>query len=503
MKSPRLIETAQAAYRKGQLDEAAGLCRKVLTSNRKDGVALHLLGVIRWKQGDSAEALELLGRAAGIDRRNFSLQRNLGFVAHERGDRERALQAFRRALDAGPRGAEDLDAVGWALSQLGDAAAAEGCLRAAVQADPTRGAYRNHLAWTLHRLGRDDEALAEAGRGDLGHPETRTVLGQIHYEQGRFDEALAHFEQARALAPGERSAAWNCAGLYLLLGRYREGWEAYESRLRDGDPRRLQLPLPAWDGTPVETLAVTHEQGFGDLLQFARFLPLARPRVKRLIATCHPSLRRLMEGVDGVDAVVADAAEHGTALAADRAVSLMSLPRLLGTTLENLSGAPYLRAPADEVARWAPRVPATGRPRVGLAWAGSGSQQDDRRSLTFEDLSPLLDVAGVDFYSLQLGAHPSGLIDLTADIADFADTAALMSHLDLVISVDTAVAHLAGALGRPTWTLLALTPAWREWRWLLDREDSPWYPTMRLFLQERAGEWAPLVARVAEALRRS
>lgn len=503
MKSPRLIDTAQAMYRDGRLDEAAAMCRKVLVSNKKDAVALHLLGVIRWKQGDSAEALDLLGRAARLEPRNFSLQRNLGLVAHERGEGERALQAFRRALDAGPRGPEDLASVGWALSQLGDPAAGERCLGAALASEPGRATWRNQLAWTLHRLGRDPEALAEIAKSDPGHPETHTVTAQILYQQGRFAEALPCFERARALAPSDRSAAWNCAGLYLLLGRWREGWEAYESRLRDDDPRRLKLPLPAWDGAPMPdgTLAVTHEQGFGDLLQFARFLPLIRPRVGRLMATCHPSLRRLMETVEGVDVVVSDAAEHPLALAADATVPLMSLPRLLGTTLETLPATvPYLQAPPEDVARWRDRIAGNTNLRVGLAWASSGSLKNDRRSLTLEALAPLLAVEGVHFYSLQPGARADGLVDHTADLRDFADTAALMTHLDLVISVDTAVAHLAGALGRPVWTLLPCTPEWREWRWLLDRDDSPWYPTMRLFRQDRPGEWNALIEQAAQAL---
>jgi hypothetical protein len=248
------------------------------------------------------------------------------------------------------------------------------------------------------------------------------------------------------------------------------------------------------------------EQGFGDTIQFIRYAPLLARQGARVVVECQPELRSLLRGVEGVQHLLA----QGEPLPPfDLHAPLLSLPLAFGTRLGSIPAqVPYLKADPALAEAWRGKVAGDGRRlKIGLAWAGSPARKGDRqRSVSLSALAPLAAVKGADFYSLQKGPAAEQaknpppemrLMDLTAELKDFADTAALIASLDLVISVDTAVAHLAGAMARPVWTLLEFVPAWR---WLLDREDSPWYPTMRLFRQPSRGDWGSVVRRVAEAL---
>ena len=295
----------------------------------------------------------------------------------------------------------------------------------------------------------------------------------------------------------------------LLQGRFAEGWEAYESRRQirriARDPGFVQ---PFWDGSPLggRRILLTSEQGFGDTIQFVRYAPLVAARGGRVLLQCKPELKRLLAGQCGIEQVVTP----GDATPAfDVWCLLMSLPHLLGTTLQTIPAqVPYLTPDPHLIDKWGKRT--AHEPaglKVGLVWAGGAHNKNDRvRSLSLGALAPLAQVPGVRFYSLQKGAAsdqartpPAGMemTDWTPELADFADTAALVANLDLVISVDTAVAHLAGAIGKPVWVLLPLSP---DFRWLLNRDDSPWYPTVRLFRQPTRGDWASVIERVRRAL---
>lgn len=329
-------------------------------------------------------------------------------------------------------------------------------------------------------------------------PESHNNLGVALCDLGRLEEAAACFRRATAIAPGTAAYHTNLAYALLLGGELEEGWRENEWR-----PRR-RFEQPQWDGRRLDgkTILLHAEQGFGDTIQFVRYVPLVKPFGGRVILEVQPELDRLCRSVAGHDAY---RLRGQTLPPFDLHASLMSLPHIFRTTLDTIPG----RTPYLEVGTPCPiRFPDDGRLRVGLVWAGGASFPGDRqRSPRLAAFLPLLEVPGVQFYALQKGdgradlagrAMPPCFTDCDAAIGDFADTAAIMKELDLVISSSTAPAHLAGALACPLWLVLSTTPGFR---WLMGRSDTPWYPTARLFRQTERGSWGPLMQQVAAALR--
>jgi hypothetical protein len=329
--------------------------------------------------------------------------------------------------------------------------------------------------------------------------------------EGNLDEAAACFRRAIELDPDLADARNNLGLHHLLHGRYEEGWREYEHRLACQKPPRT-FPTPRWRGERADgrTILIHREQGFGDMIQFARYAPLVRERsgASRVMLETPPELARLFcQSSDWNAEIVSSANSVEPFLPPfDCHAPWLSLPLALGL----FAPLPMTRAyiVADPVLRraWRQRLGETAAIRVGLAWAGNPRHKGDRlRSMSGESLLPLLQIPGFQFYSLQMGSQrrgaetlaEAGLIDLTASITDFADTAAFIAELDLVISVDTAIVHLAGAMGRLVWTLL---PFQAEWRWGLAGDQTPWYPTMRLFRQPAFRDWDAVVERVAEEL---
>jgi len=293
--------------------------------------------------------------------------------------------------------------------------------------------------------------------------------------------------------------------LLLVQGRLREGFEKYEWRWKLGTLVPRGLPAPRWNGEDLagRTILLHGEQGYGDTIQGLRYAPLVAARGARVVLEVPQPLMRLAGSVSGVDTLLT----AGQALPRlDFVCPLLSLPRACATTLETIpADVPYLAPPPDTLAQWRARLAGRGL-KVGIAWAGSPLHRSDaKRSIDIEKLAPLLQIEGVRWFSLQVGERAGDLARLPADhvtdlaphLSDFAETAAAVAHLDLVISVDTAVVHLAGALARPAWVMLRSQP---DWRWLLEREDTPWYPTLRLFRQHDRGDWNEVVARVRAAL---
>lgn len=338
-----------------------------------------------------------------------------------------------------------------------------------------------------------------------GEPHTWTNLGFLLREAGALAEALAACRRAVRLAPALAAAHHNRAIALLQNGDYAEGWREYGWRWQAGAPPPRALAAPAWQGEPLagRTILLHAEQGMGDTLNFIRYAPLVAARGGRVVLEVQPPLVRLLARLPGVAAAVG----VGEALPAhDLQAALPCLPGIFATTLATIPGVPYLAAAPALTAAWRARLAGPG-PMVGLVWAGNPEQREDRwRSPRLAPLLPLLERRGVRFFGLQLGdgrrdlegrALPGSFTDLGPEIGDFEDTAAIMAALDLVISSDTSALHLAGALGCPTWALLARVA---DWRWLTDRSDSPWYPTLRLYRQEHAGDWAGVVARVGRDL---
>lgn len=365
----------------------------------------------------------------------------------------------------------------------------------------------------LYGLGRFEDALAEC---DLSSEIIVSLRRALTLSKlGRYNEALVSLSEAITSDPDNAEAHVISSFVHLLLGQYDEGWREFEWRLEAGDGLgRRYLALPRWTGKELvegKTVLLRAEQGLGDTLQFIRYAPLLAARGARVVAEVDPSLAGLVSGIEGITAVVSNL-EAFTDW--DIQCPIMSLPFAFGTTLESIPNkTPYLTANPVKVAAWRERLECLAGLRVGLVWSGNprlhdpaANAVDQRRSVTLEHFSKLANVPGVSLVSLQKGeaalqtrSPPPGMFihDWTDELYDFADTAALIEALDLVISVDTSVAHLAGGLGKPVWLLNRFDTCWR---WLLDREDSPWYPTLRQFRQPKLGDWATVISRVAAEL---
>ncbi len=435
--------------------------------------------------------------------------------SHEERRLERAEQLYRQILSAAPGHPGASNNLGVLLQEQDRLTEAAEVCTAAVAAGDRSPALFNTLGLTLLRAGRAAEAVdcfQTAIAADATLAELQNNLGNGLCELGMWEEGISAYRQAITLAPEYVEAHWNLAQALLTTGRMEEGFAEYEWRWRKPDfssPVR-HAPTPVWDGSELrgQTMLLHAEQGFGDAIQFIRYVPLVKERGAGVILVeCQPQLVEIFRTVPGVDAV----APFGTWTAESRLhAPLMTLPYLFRTKMESIPAPiPYLVPHRGLVREWSSRLgPRSGRMRIGVVWAGSQSRTDLRhRSCPVEELFILEDIPGLDFVSLQVGAAPEDIASLKQrftvhDVGeffrDFADTAAAVRNVDLVITVDTSVAHLAGALGVPVWVLLSRRS---DWRWLLEREDSPWYPGMRLFRQIEQDDWGSVVRRVAARLR--
>lgn len=476
-------QSAQAHQQLGEAQERLGDLPAAVNSYRR-AVALlpdspdlycHLARVL-YQGGALQAAAELYQHASALAPARFEIYNDLGLVLTNLGNFEAAMEAFKRSLRLNPRSAKTIAGLGYFFERKGDLVSAADAYRDAIKLDPN-----------LH-----------AAFGDLGF---------ILYGLGELAEASDCFHRLRALRPDSAEAAANLGIIHLLQGDLLTGWAEYESRagVGTGDPRRLVQRR--WKGEPLggERILLYAEQGLGDTLQFVRYVPLVAARGGQVELEVQPPLRRLLSGTEGAWQVVS----RGEALPeVTWQCPLLSLPLAFGTELNTIPAkVPYVYPDPAQVEKWRQRLAGNTR-RIGLAWSGNPSHHRDRlRSIAFEQILPVVRVAGATFYSLQFGpgseqlkqAPPDAhLIDLAPELRDFADTAAIVASLDLIISVDTSVAHLAGAMGKPVWILLNKGC---DWRWFLDREDSPWYPTARLFRQTTAGAWQDVVDRIEHELR--
>jgi hypothetical protein len=427
-------------------------------------------------------------------------------MQHHRAGRWAEAEAlYRQILSRDAANAELLQLLGVLCAESGRAEEAVELLRRAVAINPSSAEYRKNLAAAYRRLGNLEEAIAQGRKAIELQPDFASGynnLGGALSDAGQWAEAEATLRRAIELRPDYAEAHYNRALQLLRSGDFQRGWAEFEWRTQckaaEGQRRFNQ---PSWNGRATEgqTILIYCEQGFGDAIQFIRYVPmLSRLGMKVIVESPLALLRLFQNSLPSQQVIVT-----GQSLPPfDVQYSLMSLPLALGTTLRTIPAQEaYLTAPPDLAAKWEKRFdPQRQSLRVGLAWAGR-IMPDRNRSIPFEQLSPLLAEQSVDYYSLQKSAAaPAGarITDWTAELEDFADTAALIAQLDLVITVDTAVAHLAGALGKAVWVLL---PFSADWRWMVDRQDSPWYPTMRLFRQPKAGDWQSPVAQMAAALR--
>jgi Flp pilus assembly protein TadD len=513
MAQPTLQQTFDLAlqhHNAGRLNEAAQLYRQVLEREPMHADALHMLGLTAAQAGQFDVAAELIGQGIAARPNYPEALGNLGNVLKNQGKLDEAIAAFRRAIALRPNYPEAHTNLGSILNDKGHYDEAIAAHRRSIAINPRSHVPFFNLGNALKDKGQPDEAIA-AYRQALGlrphYPEAHFNIGTSFGDKGQTAEAIAAYRQAIALDPNYSAAHWNLALMLLARGEFQEGFREHQWRWEcKGLPRRRNFAQPQWNGSPLagRTILLHAEQGFGDTLQFIRYAPLVAERGATVIVGSVPELHRLLQGTPGVSRWLASGE---TLPPFDVHCPLMSLPYAFGTTLETIpKSVPYLHADAGLAAWWRSALAGdVNRLKVGLSWAGNPTHVNDRnRSLSLAALAPLAQVPGVSFYSLQKGdpgkqVRPPGLqlIDRTEDLKDFADTAALIANFDLVISVDTAVVHLAGAMGKPVWALLPFTT---DWRWLLERDDSPWYPTMRLFRQQRRGDWAGVMRRVLEAL---
>lgn len=439
---------------------------------------------------------------------------NLGNALSELGRIGRSIASYERALELDPETTAARHNLGNALLNNREYVRAEECFRAVLESDPQRAEHHNSLGNALLQQRRQEEARAcylKALELKPNYAVAHINLANTLQEMGRFEEMKQLYRRGLELNPESAGAQYNLALSLLTEGKYPEGWLRHEWRwdFRELHQRRRNFAQPQWRGEKLngETILLHAEQGLGDTMQFVRYAPLVAERGGLVILEVQPRLQRLLEGIDGVERVLA----RGDALPEFAwHCPMMSLPLAFRTAVDTIPATtPYLRVdPAAVAAAWRDYPREDERLRVGLAWSGNphykGNQQ---RSIPLEELTALADVSNAVFYSLQFGEAAKQIaavqdrfpvIDACSRHEDFAETAAFAATLDLVISVDTSTAHLAGAMGLPLWVMLSHLP---DWRWMSDREDSPWYPTARLFRQPAAEDWPAVVNAMRDALR--
>lgn len=442
---------------------------------------------------------------------------------HQAGRLPEAARLYRVTLGLSPRHADALRLLGWIYVQDGKPEQALPLLQDALQAQPKNPETLNWLGIALGSTGRYEEAATRFRQALAINPayaEALNNLGTVAQNEGKLGEALKHYNQALTHEPECEDALWGKGGTLLALGEYREGWRLYETGLGRCALRGLNpfAPVKPWDGQPAPNkhLLIWSEQGLGDSLQFIRYAELCKQRVGKVSVACQKPLVRLFKALPYIDAAF-DPTRGGNF---DTYVLMMSLPHRFDTVLETVPAAvPYLRVDPEIQAKWAARFMGVVGLKVGLVWAGGShkgeanatlsvalERTDRQRSVGLERMTPWLDLPGARFYNLQMDKPAEQiaalgladrLTDFMGEVADFADTAAIVQNLDLVITVDTSVAHLAGGLGKPVWILSRYNACWR---WLQNRPASPWYPTARIFGQPALGDWDSVMTEVGREL---
>ena len=541
----RMMNEAIEHHRNSRFQQAAEGYWKVMEANPGHAQATYLLGMVMHKIGENEKAIELISQALTFGYGGAEGYCNLGIIYNQLGRLEDVVECQKQSIARDPQYTAAYFNLGNAYRDLSQPEAAIEALQTAVAQKPDFPQAYNNLGLAQHDAGRFEDALAcydkaltskpdytdaylnmgnalrELGRPDaaavsfqkaivLDHDlfEAHNNLGNVLMKQDQLEAAAASYATAIGLKPDNPGAHKNLGIISLLQGDFETGWPEYSWRRLEDDPvfKVRNYKQPFWNGEDLtgKTIFVYPEQGLRDIIQFVRYLPMVRERGGYVAFDVPLSMVRLFRDLDGIDIAL----KHGDLLPPfDCHTPLLELPRLFGTTLDTIpASAAYLHADKELTGAWAERLGPRQGFRIGLVWGGNpGHLNDHNRSIDPELFRPLIETPGVEAFSLMVGrdgeaarVFGDGLSDLAPHLGDFADTAAAIAHLDLVISVDTAPAHLAGALGAPVWTLL---PFNSDWRWMLDRDDSPWYPSMRLFRQETPGDWEGVFQEVETALR--
>jgi tetratricopeptide (TPR) repeat protein len=543
-----MLADAIAYHQAGHLAEAERLYHEVIKKDPRHISALYRLAVLYIQNDQAQHALPFLADALKLQPRNHNILSSLGVASQMTGRAQEAVSYFRQALTLKPGDIGILGNLGRALREQRNAKAALECFVEMAEASPDNPDISLEIGRCHYEMERFDDAVRSfekalhqrpdhgdalsalsaalwaigqrgASRAKLEYAlriapnDTKTILnfGEfLAFDEGKIDEALAYFNRALALAPDYNAAMWRKSFALLARGEYREGWRLYAACLGSPDTRGINkfAPLKPWDGTyaPDKRLLIWCEQGLGDSLHFIRYAALCKQRVGKVSVFCQKPLVRLFHTLSFID----DASDICDRNSFDEHIPIMSLPHIFDTTLETIPAAPYLEIDSSIQAKWSAKFEDTSHTlKVGLVWAGGAHEDnviakitDRQRSVKLESMLPWLGLQGVKFYSLQKD-KPSGQIgdlgltdritNFMDEVEDFTDTAAIIQNLDLVITVDTAVAHLAGALGKPVWIMSRYNA---DWRWLRNKPDSPWYPTARIFGQPEMGDWDSVIAQI-------
>jgi tetratricopeptide (TPR) repeat protein len=509
-----LFNLALRHHQSGNLQEAELLYRQILDADPSHSGAYLFLGAIAHQSGRLENALELVRHAIALNPYDPAYHYNFGNILTEQGRREEAVVSYQEALALNPRYARAHSNLGFVFLALEKRHEALDCFREALRIDPQLEEAHCNMGLALADLGKLDEAGVCFGHALQLQPDDAGIhlnLGYVLATQGKGAEAKEHYDRALHLPPERAKSRWNRSLLRLIQGDLDRGWADYEQRWAVPGIIKRHGDRPRWDGMPFsgQTLLLYAEQGLGDTFQFIRYAPLVKQRGGTVLFECQPTLLHALASVPGVDEIFA----RGASLPRfDLQAPLLSLPGIFGTTLDTIPATvPYLIADQARIETWRNRLAGLQGFRVGISWQGGTDQRNDcLRSVPLACFAAMARLPGVRLVSLQKGhgtqdlrsmAEELPILDLgeqlDADSA-FTDTAAIMKHVDLIVTVDTAVTHLAGALGVPVWTVLAYMP---DWRWLLERSDSPWYPTMRLFRQKQPGDWQAVFEQLADELR--
>ncbi len=517
--NPTLVEAhynaGLALYALNRPDEAVRCYQRCIRLRPNFAQAHNNLGQVLKDKGKWDDASTCFKQAISLKSDFPEPHYNLADICYRRGQIEEAITSYQLAIRCRPNFVEAYNNLGTVFKEQGNYDAAIQHYRIAIRLDPNLAETYYNLGSTFRILERFDDAIACFKRAlalKPGYAEAHNNLGITYKNLGRFQEAIQCFSRAIECKPGLAEARWNRSFSHLLLGNFEDGWNDFEWRFQLNRAPTIyphRFDKPRWGGKPVfdKRVLVHDEQGLGDTFQFVRYLPMLKSICAQLIFETQAPLIPLLKNFPGIDRLIVRSADSPPTEDFDLYVPLLSLPRAFQTRMQTIpNSVPYLFADPGKVEYWRRKLdPST--LKVGVVWAGRPQHPNDRnRSCRLEQFLPLAQVSGVALIGLQKGpaAAQSQQVPMTGQIEnlggqlrDFADTAALIENLDLIISVDTSVAHLAGAMGKPVWVLLPFVP---DWRWMAEGEESPWYPTMRLFRQSRIGQWEAVIERIRQEL---
>ncbi len=497
----------------GALEEAILSYKEAVKLDPDYAMAFSNLGSALQESGKPEEAITSYERAIELNPDYTEAHNNLGTSLLERGKPEEAITCHKRAIELNPDCAEAHNNLGTALMEQGNFDSAITSYKRALLLKPEYAEAHNNLGTALMAQNKFDAAIISHKKAIELKPdyaEAYNNLGTVHDGTGKHEEAIGNYMQAIELKPDYVQAHLNLSFALLLTKNFKKGLQEYEWRLRlkRRTPETNQKPM--WDGSSLngKSILVYTEQGVGDSIQFARYLPMIKAQGGNVIFECHNSLLRLLKNCTGIDKIIESSSNIVPGVQFDFHIPLLSLPGLFGTNMDSIpQNLSYIKPDPVLASQWRSKFDHDNNLKIGIVWAGNPEHiNDHNRSCSLNDFAHLTSIQELTFYSLQKGLasaeannHPNGIkiVNLDNELSDFADTAAAIDNLDLIIAVDTAVAHLAGAIDKPVWTLLPFVP---DWRWMHERDDSPWYPSMRLFRQTQLNDWAEVFDQVKTAL---